>query len=675
MRTRRALLILTALLIGSAELIAQELYAFVENRLHGFVDADGDVVIPARFMNVGDFNGGLAPARVKGTYGYVDTKGEFVIAPRFDFAEPFDNGVARVYIDAKPYLIDRSGEILFAHDYVELSLPMDGRVIVTTRGFEEGHFAERGTMRGGRQGVVDLQGGLIVDTIYQKISPFVEGRAVVEMVVEGRDPNDWGIDVGVIDADGRIIVPLGLYDEIESYSEGFAMVGVDDEPVGFVDREGRLAITIDTGRYEMSWRSVRFSGGCALLKRKGRQNSYAILRTSGDVVELRDTFSDIMSFHQGRAFAQISEERWVMIDDHGRRVTDREFAGWRAPEFSDGVAYIRSKGITIAIDRDGNVLGESSAMREADHIQTIDGVAVGIQQQRSADEEYIDRFSFWDVRSSPSPSPWFQIVDARSFRSKRIRVIDDDRIGYVDRRGEYVWRARLPRADDPRPLDIDVMLRGYFYASSRYRGDEAFSEYDGYGGWGGSENSYRFFGDSATPSGILDQRDLSIVIDTAETIMKEAHMVGRRFFLVNGGGDTILFDAQDSRLEMTIQARDEQGAWKDIMYLPSSWCGNSYHTLFLPPSTYWSFVMPVFAGENATMLRIEVAYELPQREKVVREPRSIEDVAEMEPMLNGRGTNDSEILYLYSEEFPGHLNPGQYWRRLEYTPRGLMDPY
>lgn len=46
-------------------------------------------------------------------------------------------------------------------------------------------------------------------------------------------------------------------------------------------------------------------------------------------------------------------------------------------------------------------------------------------------------------------------------------------------------------------------------------------------------------------------------------------------YVVNNTTNKITFNAQDSRLYMKMQAKDSAGEWKDIEYLPSSWCGNS----------------------------------------------------------------------------------------------------
>jgi hypothetical protein len=99
---------------------------------------------------------------------------------------------------------------------------------------------------------------------------------------------------------------------------------------------------------------------------------------------------------------------------------------------------------------------------------------------------------------------------------------------------------------------------------------------------------------------------------------------------------------------MKIQALDKQGQWNDIEYLPSSWCGNSYHHVKLAPGSYWSFVMPVYEGEIKTKLRAE---------------------------LDHIGDDRECGKTIYSNEIEGSINPAQFWNKTTYYPNGLMDPY
>jgi hypothetical protein len=190
---------------------------------------------------------------------------------------------------------------------------------------------------------------------------------------------------------------------------------------------------------------------------------------------------------------------------------------------------------------------------------------------------------------------------------------------------------------DLKPVDVDFMVRGYFIASS-----QGPSELNGFGGWGGSGNV------SVRSAMSTDAAGLRIEVDTLRTVPMDSIYRGQRVWLRNEGPDTVFFPAQDSRLAMWTQSL-RNDTFADIEYLPSSWCGNSYHTLYLAPGEEWSFVMPKYEGRKPTRLRLVVEWkEHPGQEGVRR---------------------------LFSTTFPGGVNKGQYSRKQGHQPQGLMDPY
>lgn len=80
----------------------------------GFLDRTGRVVIPCAFESVGDFVGGIAPARAEKKWGYIDTRGTWVISPTYDRADSFRaDGLARVTLGKAVTWIDRTGKAIW----------------------------------------------------------------------------------------------------------------------------------------------------------------------------------------------------------------------------------------------------------------------------------------------------------------------------------------------------------------------------------------------------------------------------------------------------------------------------------------------------------------------------------------------------------------------------------
>ena len=122
-------------------------------------------------------------------------------------------------------------------------------------------------------------------------------------------------------------------------------------------------------------------------------------------------------------------------------------------------------------------------------------------------------------------------------------------------------------------LNIDHMLRGQFYAASPY-----VKGLEGVGGWAGSDNNIRKI-DGSLPGNI---KGFAVFIDTTSKTEWAKRFAAQKVYVMNKGSDTVFFQAQDSRLQMNLQALDSTGEWRNIRYLPNSSCGNSCHKLFLP---------------------------------------------------------------------------------------------
>ncbi len=94
-----------------------------ENGPFGYVDEDGEIVIPARYDKALPFaQNGLAAVAVSAPtatdpsamrWGYINEEGEFVIQPTMDYATTFCAGLAAVYRDGTYAYINEQGDIAF----------------------------------------------------------------------------------------------------------------------------------------------------------------------------------------------------------------------------------------------------------------------------------------------------------------------------------------------------------------------------------------------------------------------------------------------------------------------------------------------------------------------------------------------------------------------------------
>ena len=89
---------------------------FKENDKWGIIDTNGKVIIKAQFdycsFNRLGFNEGLISVNYNDKYGFFNLKGEMVIPFKYDFATDFCGGVAFVELDDKYNFINKNGNYL-----------------------------------------------------------------------------------------------------------------------------------------------------------------------------------------------------------------------------------------------------------------------------------------------------------------------------------------------------------------------------------------------------------------------------------------------------------------------------------------------------------------------------------------------------------------------------------
>lgn len=144
-------------------------------------------------------------------------------------------------------------------------------------------------------------------------------------------------------------------------------------------------------------------------------------------------------------------------------------------------------------------------------------------------------------------------------------------------------------------LNIKSMLRGHIYAKSSIVDTTAF------GGFGDSNNLPKKINENLN----LTDRGLIMKIDTTQTTTINNEYNGYKFYIANRTDSIVRFEASDSRLNVIAEVF-HKGKWKPIEYLPSSWCGNSYHSVYLKENEYWEFDIPKFTGKIKAKLRYKL---------------------------------------------------------------------
>ncbi len=140
----------------------------------GFIDLEGNLVIPARFAAVGFFIDNLAWAREEnGKIGFIDRSGSWAVQPEYDVVKPFEimSGMARVRKDGQWFYVNHTGQPLI----VESDAYWD-----FSEGLAQGE-------KNGLRGFFNNEGKWVIEPKFEDAKKFMNGQAAVK--VNGK----WGI--------------------------------------------------------------------------------------------------------------------------------------------------------------------------------------------------------------------------------------------------------------------------------------------------------------------------------------------------------------------------------------------------------------------------------------------------------------------------------------------------
>lgn len=198
-----------------------------------------------------------------------------------------------------------------------------------------------------------------------------------------------------------------------------------------------------------------------------------------------------------------------------------------------------------------------------------------------------------------------------------------------------LWTTQLMGQGGLNCISSNYKIRGYFYAGTSTRDTSAL------GGFWASPNRPQEIKDLDYEPG---QLSIKIIADDTSKFYTEdgRKWKGIAVLVLNGTDSLTGFDAQDSRLNMVCEAFFEQ-KWIEIEYLPSSWCGNSYHKVYLDRNQYWRFTSPCYTGDTPVKLRFKLKI--------------------------------SDNKYVYSNEIDGAFNPKSLTKKQGHKRKNFMDPY
>ncbi|MCL2772366.1 MAG: WG repeat-containing protein [Oscillospiraceae bacterium] len=222
-----------------------------KNGKWGYIDKNGEVVIPLIYDFADFFSEGLAAVCKDGKWGYIDKNGEVVIPLIYDFADYFNGGVAYILSGNNVGYIDKTGEVVVLLKYSSyISYLGDGLILVynddenetVIEDIDSGNvifrydsissFGENGlaaASKDGKWGFINKKGEVVIPLVYDTARNFSDGLAAVGMIDDTNATllptwrNSWYYKYGYIDTTGKLVIPM-IYNSAYDFSEGAAVV-------------------------------------------------------------------------------------------------------------------------------------------------------------------------------------------------------------------------------------------------------------------------------------------------------------------------------------------------------------------------------------------------------------------------------------------------------------------
>ena len=325
----------------------------------GFINTQGEIVIPPKLKDAGRFSENLAPFENKnGKWGYINTKGEIVIKPKFDWAISFHEGLGLIQVGELWGYIDKTGKIVIEPQFEEASSFEEGFAVVGY--YDKEYISTTNPNLNGKwqRNFIDKTGNIKFETPFDIISRnFNGGMAIVSRSLGYSEKYKGSIsETYLINSNGDELWKLNSW-SISWFSDDVIVVAVGEDEKGhstysFVDRNGKQ-MTDNNFSYLSD-----FSEGLSAA-RVTWEGKFGFINKTGDFV-IEPKFDWAKSFSEGLAGAEDRYKGYGYIDKSGNWIIEPQFE-W-VDNFQEGFALVAPNGDRDAkektgyIDRNGNYI-------------------------------------------------------------------------------------------------------------------------------------------------------------------------------------------------------------------------------------------------------------------------------------------------------------------------------
>lgn len=373
---------------------------------YGFLDSEGNWVIPPKYIKAFDFEEertfGRQTTEQNENYELIDLNGNTIMKSvgLRSFNIGFKYGVAVVsvnddlgkstYVRKKYGVIDREGNWVVSPIFGDIDNFKEGFAITT---------------KGGKKGVIDSKGNVIIDNIYDGIK-FDDDYFIVEINKK----------VGCADKRGKIIL-APKYNFCSVRKEGF-LTEKNKKGYGFADLKGKEIIKPSLDK------APEFKDdGYAMVESQGE---HGWIDRKGTLLGGR-FFDDCRDFSDGMAPVKV-DGLWGFIDEKGNPAVEPQFDDVR--NFKNGVCAVGISGHWGLISKSGEWFVEPKFDEIKEFESGLAAAKIFSPKNRAS------KWGFIDEKAQYVIQPEFD--DLKNFKGAYAKAQSNGKWGLVGRDGKWV---------------------------------------------------------------------------------------------------------------------------------------------------------------------------------------------------------------------------------------------
>ena len=418
---------------------------------------------------------------------------------------------------------------------------------------------------GDYQGYIDKTGKMIIPAYYNKALFSHCSDGLVRIM--GCDQYKF------VKADGTDAFSCSGYMNVSNFSNGRATVEINDE-VCIIDKSGNIVFnTHHTHHPNSNWSQSRLEDGVVMVE---RNDTTRYFNQDGQlIIEFKGHYAK--SFSDSLARVYINGKK-AYINTKGKIALMPHHQNWGYHDFSEGLALVDNKHFNGFINKSGKLVF-SIQCKECRLFKN--GLA--------AFKDNNDKWGFIDKTGTVVIQPQFDEVE--TFIGSLCRVEQGDNWGYINRKGEFVWKDFISFEHthiDLAKWKLDSFeFNEYFYIHM--------SLYE-------IKTKKQVFED-------LNQ--ITLKVDTTDLTVFDDKYLANKLYVINASKDTMtgLFD--DAHLDIMQQAKNKKGEWQDLYWAHGSFGFGEFHyySFKLPPNEYITYPVPIFKGAIKTSLRYRLRFD------------------------------------------------------------------